>query len=71
MTIPVPQTFRDACERPRGAMRTDGEVGQFIVKQEAALADCDARRRGLVDLVDGANKAVAPKRKLFGFSLGF
>ena len=45
-------------------MRTDGEVAEFVVKYELAVADCNAKRRELVGLIDKANQK--PKRKLFG-----
>jgi hypothetical protein len=45
-------------------MRTDGEVAEFVVRYEFAIADCDARRRELVGLIDKAN--TKPKKRLFG-----
>jgi hypothetical protein len=38
------------------------------VRQDAALAACDATRAGLVEMIDGLNAAVKPKpwwRRLF------
>lgn len=71
LSLTVPDTFREACERPKGYLRTDGEVAQFIVRQELAIGDCDAKRRGLVDLIDGTNEALKPRKRLFGFTVPF
>lgn len=68
--IPVPQTYRDPCERPRGSLSTDGEVAAFVVRQELALADCEARRRELVGLIDQANEP-SKKRRLLGLRVPF
>lgn len=52
-------------------MNTDGEVATFVIWQEMALQDCEARRRGLVDLIDAYGKATKPVRKVFGVRVGF
>ena len=40
-------------------MRTQGDRDAFMVRQEAALRSCDAKRAGLVGMID----ATAPKRR--------
>jgi hypothetical protein len=66
----IPQTYREACDRPRGSLRTDGEVAGFVVDYELAMGRCDLKRRELVDLIDQSEKP--PKtRSLLGFKLPF
>jgi hypothetical protein len=61
LTLPVAEVLREACPRPEGAeaVRTVGELAAFSVRQEAALAICDARREALVQGVDAHNVLAA------------
>lgn len=67
------ETLRQDCPRPDGveAVKTVGELAAFSVRQEAALAVCDARRGALVQSVDAHNALAAQmaapgRRALFG-----
>ena len=42
-------------------VETIGDLAVFSVRQEAALAVCDARRAGAVALIDQRNAQVTPK----------
>jgi hypothetical protein len=57
-TILLPQTFREACQGPTGSIDTVGDLGAMMIRQEASLASCEAKRAGIVSLVDAAQ---APK----------
>lgn len=59
----VPETFRERCAGPVSAMETQGDRDAFMVRQEAALGACEAKRAGLVGLID----ATAPKRPWWQF----
>lgn len=61
--IKVPATFRAICERPTSPLRTAGDKDALLVRQEAALGACEAKRAGVVALIDAA----APKRPWWGF----
>ena len=61
-TIPVPDTYREACERPDpSGVQTVGDLASYSLKQDASLKDCNAKRDGLVQIIDAANKAAKPK----------
>jgi len=53
-TILLPQTFREACQGPTGSIDTVGDLGAMMIRQEASLASCEAKRAGIVSLVDAA-----------------
>ena len=59
-TILLPQTFREPCQGPIGPLETVGDMGALMVRQEASLASCEAKRAGIVGLVDAAQ--VKPAR---------
>lgn len=42
-------------------MRTVGDLATFAIEQEAALAVCEAKRAGVVEIVEAANKAMNPR----------
>lgn len=44
-------------------MRTQADDDTFKVQQEAALKACDARGTALVEIIDGANGALKPKKR--------
>lgn len=44
-------------------MMTQSDVDTFMVRQESALLECEAKREGIVALVDQAQ--TKPKRKWF------
>lgn len=64
-TITVPSTFREACASPTSPLLTLGDLGALSVRQKEAIDACNAKRAGLVEIIEGANKATAP-RKRFG-----
>jgi len=43
-------------------METVGSLGALVVRQEAAVAVCDARRAGVVALVDAHAATVKPRK---------
>lgn len=43
-------------------MATAGDVGALVIRQEAAVQVCDARREAVVSIVEGYNAATKPKR---------
>lgn len=62
-TIPVPDTFRQACERPDPQnVQTIGDLASFSLQQNAAITVCDAKREGLLDIIDATNKASGARR---------
>ncbi len=61
--VRVPQSFREACVGPVSPMRTQADGDTFMVQQEAALKVCDAKRAALVEIIDGANVAVRPRKR--------
>lgn len=57
LTIPLADTFREACPRPDvPAFASVGDLGAFIIRQEAAISICDERRAGIVGIIDAANE---------------
>ena len=63
VTINIPPTFREPCARADlTALETVGELGALVVRQEAAVAVCDARRAGVVALVDAHAATVKPRK---------
>ena len=62
VTINIPPTFREPCPRADlTALETVGELGALVVRQEAAVSVCDARRAGVVALVDAHAATVKPR----------
>lgn len=61
--IKVPTTFRQACVGPTSPMRPAGDKDALLVRYEGALGDCEAKRKGVVRLIDAA----APQRPWWGF----
>ena len=60
--LTVPEVFKEPCLGAQGPMETVGDLGSFVIRQEAALQVCEAKRAGLVALVE----ATQPKaRKLW------
>jgi hypothetical protein len=56
LAIPVSPVLREPCPRPDfQAVQTVGELAAFSVRQEAAVAVCDARRSAAVAVIDAAN----------------
>ena len=48
----IPQPFREACIGPDTPVITVGDLAAFSVQQEVALQDCEAKRAGLVKLLE-------------------
>ena len=59
-SIKIPQSFREPCKGATSPMNTQADIDVFMVRQEAALQTCEAKRLGVVELVDKAQ--VKPKR---------
>ena len=59
-SILIPQSFREPCKGATSPMNTQADIDVFMVRQEAALQTCEAKRLGVVELVDKAQ--VKPKR---------
>jgi hypothetical protein len=63
MQINLPQSLKAPCERAEiGPLATVGDLGALVVRQEAAVSICDAKRDAVVSIVDAYNQAVKPKR---------
>jgi len=61
----VPATFRAECAGPATlGISTVGDLAAFSVRQEAALQTCEAKRAGLVALIDASQPR---KRKWWRF----
>ena len=59
--VMVPQTFRTECAGPATAgVATVGDLAAFSIRQEAALQTCEAKRAGLVALIDAAQPVKRP-----------
>lgn len=61
VTISLPPLLRQPCERAQIAAETVGDLGATIVRQEAAVAVCDARRAAVVAIVDAQTQIVTAK----------
>ena len=48
----IPQPFREPCVGPSMPVKTIGDLGVFSVMQEVAIQECDAKRAGLVRLLE-------------------
>ena len=63
LTIKLPATLKEPCPRAEvGPLETVGDLGALVVRQEAAVKVCDARREAVVSIVEGYNAATRPKR---------
>lgn len=53
----MPASLRATCERPSGVddVKTVGDLAAYSVRQDAALKVCDAKREGLVSILDAVN----------------
>jgi hypothetical protein len=40
-----------------------GELAGYSVRQDAAIGSCNAARKALVEIIDGTNEAVKPKKR--------
>ena len=49
---PIPAPFKEPCKGPIEAVQTVGELAVFSIRQEIALQDCEAKRAGLVKLLE-------------------
>ena len=49
---PIPQAFKEPCKGPEDNVKTIADLAAFSVRQEVALQDCEAKRVGLVSLID-------------------
>lgn len=66
LQVTIPDSFKAACVGPSTeGVRAVGDLAAFSIKQEAALADCDAKRSGLLSIVEGVN--VKEKKRLWPF----
>lgn len=66
--ITVPETFRAPCAGPDPAgVLTVGDLAGFSLRQEAALQSCDAKRTGLIALIDATRPP--EKRRWWRFRL--
>ena len=54
--LTIPQAFREPCIGPDTPVKTIGDLAVFSVQQEVALQDCEAKRAGLVGLMDKPKK---------------
>lgn len=62
----LPDTFRAPCLGPAtDGVQTVGDLASFSLRQEAALQSCEAKRAGIVDLVDKAQKPLKPWWKVW------
>lgn len=63
VAINLPSLLKEPCPRAElGPLATAGDVGALVIRQEAAVQVCDARREAVVSIVEGYNTAVRPKR---------
>jgi hypothetical protein len=61
--INLPQSLKDPCERAEiGPLATVGDLGALVIRQEAAVSICDAKRDAVVSIVDAYNQSAKPKR---------
>lgn len=56
-SLTIPQAFREPCIGPDTPVKSIGDLAVFSIRQEVALQDCEAKRAGLVKLVE------VPKKK--------
>ena len=61
--IKIGAAFRQPCAGPTSPMRTGGDKDALLIGYETSLQDCEAKRAGLVNLIDAA----APKRRWWQF----
>ena len=55
--LTIPQPFLEPCIGPDTPVKSIGDLAVFSIRQEVALQDCEAKRAGLVKLVE------VPKKK--------
>ncbi len=69
VTLTIPASLRADCKGPAGEDRvqTMGDLAAFSLRQEAAILDCNTKRREVVRLADEFNAAVKPKRRVWPF----
>jgi hypothetical protein len=49
---PIPQAFKQPCLGPEADVKTIADLAVFSVRQEVALQDCEAKRVGLLSLIE-------------------
>lgn len=49
---PIPAPFKEPCKGPNDPVATVGDLAVFSINQEIALQDCEAKRKGLVKLLE-------------------
>jgi hypothetical protein len=63
VAINLPAMYREPCARAAvEPLETVGDLGALVVRQEGAVASCDALRAGVVAIVDGYTAATKPRR---------
>lgn len=56
LTVPIADSLRAPCAGPpTESVATIGDLAAFSIRQEAALAVCDARREAVIGAVDAHN----------------
>lgn len=64
--ILLPDAFRQPCVGPAtDGVLTIGDLAAFSLRQEAELQACEAKRAGIVDLVDKGQKPLKPWWKVW------
>lgn len=61
VTINLPPLLREPCPRAEIKAATVGDLGETIVRQEGAVAVCDARREAIAAIVDAHTQTVTAK----------
>lgn len=61
VSILVPSILQAPCEGYSGPMATVGDLATFALQQEAAVQSCEAKRRGLSELIAATNEATRPR----------
>jgi hypothetical protein len=69
LTIQIPAPLNEVCPNAGDASDVDsvGELASYSLRQEVALARCEARRAALASLIEGHKQIVAPKRSWWRF----
>lgn len=60
INLPEGSTLREPCPRAEIKAATVGDLGETIIRQEAAVGVCDARRAGLVAVIEAHKQTVVP-----------
>lgn len=68
MPLKIPASLRKHCDRATvGALAVQADEDALVVRQEVAVAVCDATKTTVLELIDLHNEVTAPAPKWYEF----